>query len=99
MAVGLERARAVMRKACALARDGRPEALESCGALLESESASLRAFVPALAGEMDRLQALAGQAAAFYARCLEPGGGISRSYTARGAAADPPVRAALAAEG
>ena len=78
MGAGLERARAVMRKACALARDGRLEALESCGALLDNESAALRPFVPALAGEVDQFQAVAGQAGAFEHRRLEPARGLAR---------------------
>lgn len=85
MSGGLESARDIVRRACALAREGGPESLEESAALLARIAEEGRAWAPELEYELESLTRLAGQAASFYAHCLAPPGG-GPPYTATGAA-------------
>ena len=95
---GLEQAREAVNRICELAGEGRPESLEASVALLEDSAGELAPFAAELEPELGRLGLLAGQAAAFYARCLPPVG-TAPCYTARGGAGVAPAAGQVHLEG
>ncbi len=94
----LEEAREAVARLCALAMEGRPEALEASASLLESKAGELRRFATGIEPELKRLGLLAGQAAAFYGHGLEPADAAG-VYTVRGVARAAPAAGQVRLEG